>query len=603
MQPRATVIAAIHAAALLVGATPASAQLELSGAWVSQRHEDLPDRGPGVGLGDYTGIPLNDAGRLAAESWDASSLSSPEQQCRVHVAHYIYRGPMNLRIWEERDPRTQEVLAIKHYISTYEQTRTIWMDGRAHPPPYAPHTWMGFSTGRWDGDRLVVETTHIKAGWHRRNGVPASDWTTMTEHFIRHGDRLTQIQVIRDPVYLAETEIKSNHFTLNPRALPQRSWLWPCQSVVEVATRDVHDVPHFLPGENPYLESSRREANLPLDGAQGGVDTIYPEWRKRRDAGRSREGVVRPRPAQSAVRVTVPQDDDIHTWRIRDNVFMLVSRVGNATLQLGEDGALIVDTMNAAVAEKLLAAIRELTNKPIRYVVNTHAHMDRMGGNAVIAAAGSTRTGGVVVAQAGADIADTAAVLAHENVLARVSAPTGEEAALPYHAWPSETFFNERRDFAFNDEGVIVLHLPAAHTDGDSIVFFRRSDVMSVGDLYSSTAYPMIDRAAGGSVKGYIAALNKIIDLAVPAADHQGGTMIVPGSGRLSDEFDVVEYRDMLVMVRDRIAALMQAGKSLAQIQAQRPTFDFDARYGAESGAWTTEMFVEAIYLDLAEGA
>jgi glyoxylase-like metal-dependent hydrolase (beta-lactamase superfamily II) len=599
MQPRTLIVAALRMAVLCALAAPAVAQLELSGAWVSQRHEDLPDRGPGVGLGDYTGIPLNDAGRFAAESWDASSLSSPEQQCRVHVSHYIYRGPMNLRIWEERDPRTQEVVAIKHYISTYEQTRTIWMDGRPHPPAYAPHTWMGFSTGRWDGDRLVVETSHIKAGWHRRNGVPASDWTTTTEYFMRHGDRLTQIQVIRDPVYLAETQIKSNHFTLNPRALPQRSWLWPCQAVVEVATRDRHAVPHYLPGENPYLESSRREANLPMDGATGGPATIYPEWRRAHTQPRA--GGERRRAAESAVRNTVPQDDEVHVWPIRDNVFMLVSRAGNTTVHIGEDGVLVVDTMTDALADELLAAIRALTDHPIRYVVNTHAHLDRMGGNAVIAAAGSTRTGGVVVAQAGADIADTAAVLAHENVLAKVSAPTGEAAELPYEAWPTETFFDDRRDFAFNGEGVVVWHLPAAHTDGDSIVFFRRSDVLSVGDLFSTTAYPIIDRAAGGSVEGYIAALNKIIDLAVPDVDHQGGTMIVPGSGRLSDEFDVVEYRNMLVMVRDRIAASIARGRSLAQIQAERPTFDFDRRYGAESGPWTTDMFVEAIYLDLVE--
>ena len=143
-------------------AQPAGAQVDLSGAWRSLRHEDLPDRGPGVGYGDYTGIPLTDAARQFAESWDAARLSMPQQQCRVHVSPYIYRGPMNLRIWEEKDPRTQEVIAIKHYISTYEQTRTIWMDGRPHPPEYAPHTWMGFSTGRWSGDRLIVETTHIK---------------------------------------------------------------------------------------------------------------------------------------------------------------------------------------------------------------------------------------------------------------------------------------------------------------------------------------------------------------------------------------------------------------------------------------------------------
>ena len=150
-------------------------------------HEDDQDRGPGPDLGDYTGLPINDAARLFAESWDASRLTLQEHQCRVHVAPYIFHGPLRLRIWEEKDPETQQVVAIKNYISTYEQTRTIWMDGRPHPSAFAPHTFMGFSTGVWDGDTLTVTTTHLKQGWLRRNGVPESDQTTVVEHFIRHG--------------------------------------------------------------------------------------------------------------------------------------------------------------------------------------------------------------------------------------------------------------------------------------------------------------------------------------------------------------------------------------------------------------------------------
>jgi glyoxylase-like metal-dependent hydrolase (beta-lactamase superfamily II) len=241
-----------------------------------------------------------------------------------------------------------------------------------------------------------------------------------------------------------------------------------------------------------------------------------------------------------------------------------------------------------------------LSDQPIRYVINTHAHADKMGGNAILAAAGSTRTGGVVVAQAGSAIAESAAILAHENVLQQVSAPTGQESALPYAAWPSETFFNDRRDFTVNDEGLVVQHMQNAHTDGDTLVFFRRSDVIAVGDVFSTTSYPVIDQARGGSIQGIIAALNSIIDLAIPDVDYQGGTMIVPGHGRLSDEMDVVEYRDMVVIICDRVADMINRGLSLRQVQAQRPTFDFDARYGAESGPWTTEMFVEAVYSGLA---
>ena len=166
------------AASLVAGASlPAFAQAgaDFSGVWQPRYHEDQPDRIPGPELTDYTGLPINDSARQYANSWDPSRLTLPEEQCRVHVSPYIYRGPLNLRIWEDKDPKTQDLIAIKHYSSTFEQTRTIWMDGRPHPGPNAAHTWMGFSTGRYDGDMLIVETTHLKKGWVRRNGVPMSD--------------------------------------------------------------------------------------------------------------------------------------------------------------------------------------------------------------------------------------------------------------------------------------------------------------------------------------------------------------------------------------------------------------------------------------------
>ena len=576
------------------------AQVDFSGNWNTVRHEDQPDRGPGVGLGDYTGIPLTDAARQWAESWDASRLTMPEQQCRVHVAHYIYRGPLNLRIWQEKDPRTQELIAIKHYISTYEQTRTIWMDGRAHPPAWAPHTWMGFSTGHWEGDKLVVETTHIKQGWHRRNGVPASDWTTMTDEWVRHGDYLTQIEIIRDPVYLTEPMVKSQHFRVDTDEQPSRNWLWPCTAVIEIATRDVNEVPHYLPGQNPYLTSSRQEAHLPLDGAAGGAATIYPEW----VYAKAKLSASHPRVIESApVRPPDTADDEVHIWPIRDNVFMLVGAGANSTVQVGDDGVLVVDSKLAGSSPQVLAAIESLSSKPIRYVVDTSADLDHLGGNEAIAKAGKTRTGGVVVRQIGEGIIESAAILAHENVLTRVSAPTGKKAELPQDAWPTDTFFNDRRDFPFNGEGVVMRHEPAAHSDGDIVVYFRKSDVISTGDVFTTTGYPVIDVEHGGTVNGVIAALNDIIELAIPDVDHQGGTMIVPGHGRLSDEMDVVEYRDMITIVRDRIADMIAHGKSLEAVRAARPTYDYDARYGAETGAWTTTMFVDAVYETLKEAA
>jgi cyclase len=581
------------AVAVLLVATAASAQVDLSGNWNSIRHEDLPDRGPGVGLGDYSGLPINDAARLWAESWDASRLTLPEHQCRVHTVAYIYRGPLNLRIWEEKDPKTQDVVALKHYISTYEQTRTIWMDGRPHPPEHAPHTWMGFSTGRWDGDRLVVETTHIKQGWHRRNGVPQSDKTTLTEHYIRHGNTLTHIAVIRDPVYLSEPLVKSQHFELNPRALLQRNWLWPCQSVVEVATREEGEVPHYLPGENPYLASSRKEARLPADGASGGAPTIYPEWAASR-GGSAATRTAPPLPPRPAP--VDPKTAAVQTMHVQGNVHLFVGAGGNMTVQVGEEGALIVDAQFAEIAPKVIAAVERLSPKPIRYLVNTSADPDHTGGNEAIARAGRTRTGGVVIGQAGTGITETAAVIAHENTMNRMASA---RPPIPPAALPTDTFFNNRKDLLFNGEGIQIVHLPNAHTDGDTIVFFRRSDVISTGDLFTTTSYPVIDRERGGSIQGFIAALNRILELAISSNVMEGGTMIVPGHGRVGDEMDVVEYRDMVTIVRDRIQNLIDKGRTLEQVKAAGPTFDFDPRYGSDSGPWTTAMFVEAVYQDL----
>src|SRR5262245_38870122 len=237
---------------MVLAGVPASAQVLLAGNWVPYRaHEDEQDRGPGPDLGDYLGIPINDAARLFAESWDASRLTLQEHQCRVHVAPYIYHGPLKLRIWQEKDPMTQQVIAIKNYISTYEQTRTIWMDGRPHPSAFAPHTFMGFSTGRWEGNVLVVTTTHLKQGWVRRNGVPESDQATLYERFSRHGNVLTHTVIITDPVYLAEPMIRTTDFALTPND-DGGNWLWPCEYVDEISGRAKGEVPHYLPGQNPF---------------------------------------------------------------------------------------------------------------------------------------------------------------------------------------------------------------------------------------------------------------------------------------------------------------------------------------------------------------
>jgi hypothetical protein len=269
------------AAMVLATAAPALAQAELSGVWQPRYHEDQPERIPGPELRDYLGLPINDSARQFADSWDPSRITLPEEQCRVHVSPYILRGPLNLRIWEEKHPKTQDLLAIKMYSSTYEQTRTIWMDGRPHPGPNAPHTWMGFSTGRFDGDMLVVETTHLKQGWIRRNGIPMSDRARMTEYIVRHGEMMTHAWVLIDPVYLAEPLVKSEEFMRSARELPAQTWLWVCEPVVEIATQTEGDVPAYLPGENPYRDEFAQRHHLPEFAARGGPETMYPEFQAR----------------------------------------------------------------------------------------------------------------------------------------------------------------------------------------------------------------------------------------------------------------------------------------------------------------------------------
>jgi hypothetical protein len=275
--------ARIVAAALVVVAGTANrawAQIDLTGNWAAVFHEDQPERVPGPSLGDYLGLPINDNARAFAEAWDASRLTVPEHQCRAHSSPYILRGPLNMRMWEERDPQTQQTVAIHQDISNFQQRRIIWMDGRPHPSQYAEHTWMGFSTGAWQGDTLVVTTTHIKQMWHRRNGVPQSDRVRLTEYYFRHGNVLTQVTYTEDPTYLTEPLVKTTNMQLNARPLTPQQLLYPCQSVVEVADRPRGAVPHYMPGENPFLAEFRDQTHLPAAATRGGAATMYPEFQR-----------------------------------------------------------------------------------------------------------------------------------------------------------------------------------------------------------------------------------------------------------------------------------------------------------------------------------
>ena len=264
----------------MLASAPAFAQVDLSGVWAPQFHEDNPERGQGPELVDFAGLPISDAARQWALSWDPDRLGLPEHQCQVHTVAYIHRGPLRMRLWEERDPQTQTVIALREYVSTYEQNRTIWMDGRPHPPDYAAHTWMGFSTGKWDGNILTVYTTHIKQGWTRRNGLPSSDLITLTEHFIRHGDHLTHVSVATDPIFLTEPLIKSEDYLLSDNS--GGNWLWPCEYVDELPGRSQGTVPSYMPGENPFLHEFADKYHIPLDAVLGGAETMYPEYRNKK---------------------------------------------------------------------------------------------------------------------------------------------------------------------------------------------------------------------------------------------------------------------------------------------------------------------------------
>jgi len=556
---------------LVLAVVPAIAQIDLSGEWNPLFHEDQPERIPGPEIGDYLGLPITDAARLRAEAWDAEILTLPEHQCKPHPADYGPRGPFNLRIWKEVDTPTQQIIAWHTHGSWQAPERTIYMDGRPHPPEYAAHTWQGFSTGKWDGDILTVTTTHLKIGWIRRNGIPRSDRATLTEHWIRHDDRLTLVSIVNDPVYLTEPFIRSTDFLLDPH---QQIDPYPCETVTEVP-RPKGEVPNFLPGTNPFLQEFATKHAIPEKSAKGGAVTMYPNG-----AGVS-AAVSRPIQVPSLM-----DDGEIHILPVQGDVYMLVGGGGNTTIQAGKDGVLVVDTKQAAQSDKLVAAIRKISSKPIRYIINTSADADQTGGNEKVADAGRTITGGNV-ARFNAEFPAT--MVAHEKVASRM-----REAGAPPASWPMDTYFTEGKDLFVNGEAVQVFHQPAAHSDGDSLVFFRKSDVVSTGDLFVPDRYPVIDVAKGGSINGVVAAINRILDLTVPADKEEGGTMVIPGRGRLCDEADVVEYRDMLTIIRDRIQDLVKKGRTLEQVKAARPTQDFDPLYGP------SDAFIEAAYRSLA---
>jgi len=298
------------------------------------------------------------------------------------------------------------------------------------------------------------------------------------------------------------------------------------------------------------------------------------------------------------------------TLQVQPNFYVLTGAGANVAVQLGPDGIVVVDSGTASMSDALLDAIKRLSERPIRYIINTGGDLDHVGGNEALAKAGRSifPSGGTNVAQGGGGAVANAmsnnggaSIVGTEGLLARMSALTGT-AAFPTVAWPTETFTRKQKQLYLNREGIQVIHQPAAHSDSDAIVFFRRSDVIVAGDVFDLTRFPVIDVEKGGSVQGEIAALNEIIALAIPPIPlpfQEGGTVVVPGHGRISEQAEVVEYRDMVTIIRDVIQDLIASGKTLEEVKAAAPTRGYTRRYGSSSGSWTTDMFVEAVFKSL----
>jgi glyoxylase-like metal-dependent hydrolase (beta-lactamase superfamily II) len=346
----------------------------------------------------------------------------------------------------------------------------------------------------------------------------------------------------------------------------------------------------------------------------------------------AQEPVVQPSRFTRAPMVQ-PPPGDIEIVPIRGNLFGLFGAGGNIVASVGPDGVLLVDTGAAGMTDKILAAVQRLQAdwqrrnlpkpigfgaetrssvaernvmappKPIRYIVNTQADADHVGGNERLRNAGRTFTGGNVAGDIG-DSGEGALILAHENVALRI-AQGGEGQPAPHpDAVPTDTYFVEyfKLSHFFNGEGVQLIHAPKAHSDGDSLVHFRGTDVIALGDLMSTVTYPVIQVDRGGTINGVIDGLNRVLDMAIAEFRLEGGTLMVPGHGRLVDSGDVAYYRDMLTIIRDRVQDLVRQGMTLEQVKKLRPTADYDPQYGGAGGNWTTDQFVEAVYRSLGGG-
>lgn len=563
--------------------TPALAQVDFSGEWDHPGmfgHEDVPDRGQGPEIGDFMGLPLNAAGVRKAEAYSGSWLGVPEHQCTPHPAAYQTWGPNTLVVSKEYEPVQRVVNAIR-LDGTFGLDRIVWMDGREHPPASALHTFTGYSTGRWDGDTLIVTTTHMKAGWLRRNGTPTSERATMTEFFQRFDDYLLVTTVLEDPVYLSEPFVRTTEYEPNVRPVPILGFpftrndgptFYRCFPSEETVAEKGY-VPHNLPGENFLLDDFATKYAVPRWVLGSGSASMYPEFTAQiaRDDEVGAEAVADVPP--------VPVEEGLQTVHAKDQVWLITGAGANIAVQVGDEGVLLVDTGTAGMSDAVRDEIRKIAgDKPIRYIINTQWHDDHTGGNVSLSSNEGQRP----------------AILTHENVGLRMATAGAEASSLEM-----ETYYGDNKMIYFNGEAIEIIKVAGANTDGDSIVFFRGSDVVVAGDVIHTASFPHFIADEGGTIDGEIAALNRILDITVAETRGQGGTIVIPGHGRLYDEADVAEYRDMVTIVRDRIRAAVDKGASLADIKESEPVLDYAGVFGARGSDWTGDDFVEAIYQQL----